>query len=43
MVVFGALLALGNPERKGMMIAFVFLCQVHNSIDPSIVRDRYVR
>ncbi|KAH4064038.1 hypothetical protein HBI52_036910 [Parastagonospora nodorum] len=28
MVVFGALLALGNPERKGMMIAFVFLCQV---------------
>lgn len=23
MVVFGALLALGNPERKGMMIAFV--------------------
>ncbi|CAO2655346.1 Nn.00g104100.m01.CDS01 [Neocucurbitaria sp. VM-36] len=28
MVVFGALLALGNPQRKGMMIAFVFLCQV---------------
>ncbi|KAF1943765.1 MFS general substrate transporter [Clathrospora elynae] len=28
MVVFGALLALGNPERKGMMIAFVFICQV---------------
>ncbi|KAF2031206.1 MFS general substrate transporter [Setomelanomma holmii] len=28
MVVFGALLALGNPERKNMMIAFVFLCQV---------------
>ncbi|OAL05350.1 MFS general substrate transporter [Phaeosphaeriaceae sp. SRC1lsM3a] len=28
MVVFGALLGLGNPERKGMMIAFVFLCQV---------------
>jgi hypothetical protein len=25
MVVFGALLALGNPERKGMMMAFVFL------------------
>lgn len=25
MVVFGALLALGNPERKGMMVAFVFL------------------
>jgi hypothetical protein len=23
MVVFGALLALGNPERKGMMVAFV--------------------
>lgn len=25
MVVFGALLALGNPERKSMMLAFVFL------------------
>ncbi|KAL5377440.1 hypothetical protein DPSP01_009778 [Paraphaeosphaeria sporulosa] len=25
MVVFGALLALGNPDRKGMMLAFVFL------------------
>ena len=40
MVVFGALLALGNPERKGMMIAFVFLCQVpiHSSARPQIVR-----
>ncbi|KAJ2906622.1 putative trichothecene efflux pump protein [Zalerion maritima] len=28
MVVFGALMALGTPDRKGMMIAFVFLCQV---------------
>ncbi|KAF2422105.1 MFS general substrate transporter [Tothia fuscella] len=28
MVVFGALLALGNPDRKGMMIAFVFLAQM---------------
>ncbi|KAH7370985.1 fungal trichothecene efflux pump [Pyrenochaeta sp. MPI-SDFR-AT-0127] len=28
MVVFGALLALGTTERKSMMIAFVFLCQV---------------
>ncbi|KAF2837878.1 fungal trichothecene efflux pump [Patellaria atrata CBS 101060] len=28
MVVFGALLALGTPERKGMMIAFVFLAEV---------------
>jgi hypothetical protein len=27
MVVFGSLMALGNPQRKGMMIAFVFLCQ----------------
>lgn len=27
MVVFGALLALGNPERKGMMMAFVFLAE----------------
>jgi hypothetical protein len=27
MVVFGALLALGNPDRKGMMIAFVFLAE----------------
>ncbi|KAF2744998.1 MFS general substrate transporter [Sporormia fimetaria CBS 119925] len=27
MVVFGALLALGTPQRKGLMIAFVFLCQ----------------
>ncbi|KAH7113752.1 fungal trichothecene efflux pump, partial [Dendryphion nanum] len=27
MVVFGALLALGNPQRKGLMMAFVFLCQ----------------
>ena len=27
MVVFGALLALGTPERKNMMMAFVFLCQ----------------
>lgn len=25
MVIFGALLALGNPERKSMMMAFVFL------------------
>jgi hypothetical protein len=32
MVVFGALLALGNPKRKGMMIAFVFLCQVRTQI-----------
>jgi hypothetical protein len=28
MVVFGALLALGNPDRKGMMIAFVFLAEM---------------
>lgn len=27
MVVFGALLALGNPERKNMMMAFVFLAE----------------
>ncbi|KAF2466187.1 MFS general substrate transporter [Lindgomyces ingoldianus] len=27
MVVFGALLGLGNPNRKGMMIAFVFLAE----------------
>ncbi|ORY15339.1 fungal trichothecene efflux pump-domain-containing protein [Clohesyomyces aquaticus] len=27
MVMFGALLALGNPDRKGMMIAFVFLAE----------------
>lgn len=27
MVVFGALLALGTPNNKGMMIAFVFLSQ----------------
>lgn len=27
MVVFGVLLALGNPDRKGMMIAFVFVSQ----------------
>ncbi|KXL47944.1 hypothetical protein M433DRAFT_76769 [Acidomyces richmondensis BFW] len=27
MVVFGALLALGNPDRKGMMMAFVFLAE----------------
>ena len=27
MVVFGALLALGTPKRKGMMIAFLFLSQ----------------
>jgi len=27
MVVFGALLALGNPQRKGMMMAFVFLAE----------------
>lgn len=27
-VVFGALLALGTPDRKGMMIAFVFLNQI---------------
>lgn len=26
-VLFGALLALGNPSRKGMMIAFVFLAE----------------
>jgi hypothetical protein len=28
MVVFGALLALGNPQRKGMMLAFVFLAEM---------------
>jgi hypothetical protein len=28
LVVFGALLALGTPERKGMMIAFVFLAEM---------------
>jgi hypothetical protein len=28
MVVFGALLGLGNPDRKGLMIAFVFLSQM---------------
>ncbi|KAL2756548.1 hypothetical protein ACRALDRAFT_1031152 [Sodiomyces alcalophilus JCM 7366] len=28
MVVFGALLALGNPERKGLMIAMIFLSEV---------------
>lgn len=28
MVVFGALLALGTPDRKGMMIAFIFLAEV---------------
>lgn len=28
MVLFGALLGLGNPDRKGMMIAFVFLSQM---------------
>lgn len=27
MVVFGVLLALGTPERKGMVIVFVFICQ----------------
>lgn len=27
-VLFGALLGLGTPERKGMMIAFVFINQV---------------
>lgn len=27
-VIFGALLALGTPNRKGMMIAFVFLNQI---------------
>jgi hypothetical protein len=27
MVTFGVLLALGNPERKAMMIVFVFICQ----------------
>jgi len=27
MVIFGVLLALGNPQRKGMMIAFVFVSQ----------------
>lgn len=27
MVFFGALLGLGNPSRKGMMMAFVFLSQ----------------
>ncbi|KAK3698295.1 hypothetical protein LTR37_017003 [Vermiconidia calcicola] len=28
MVVFGALLALGTPERKNMMMAFVFLAEI---------------
>lgn len=28
MVVFGALLALGNPDRFGMMVAFIFLAEV---------------
>ncbi|KAJ9643358.1 hypothetical protein H2199_004037 [Coniosporium tulheliwenetii] len=28
MVVFGALLALGTPQRKGLMIAFVFLAEI---------------
>ena len=28
LVIFGALMALGTPERKGMMIAFVFLSQM---------------
>jgi hypothetical protein len=28
MVVFGALLALGNPDRKNMMMAFVFLAMM---------------
>jgi MFS family permease len=28
MVVFGALLALGNPQRKNMMMAFVFLAEM---------------
>jgi len=28
MVVFGALLALGTPEREGMMIAFIFLAEI---------------
>ncbi|KAF2816333.1 MFS general substrate transporter [Mytilinidion resinicola] len=28
MVVFGALLGLGTPDRKGMMIAFVFLAEM---------------
>ena len=27
MVFFGALLGLGNPDRKGMMMAFAFLSQ----------------
>lgn len=27
-VLFGALLGLGRPDRKGMMIAFVFLNQI---------------
>ena len=28
MVFFGALLALGNPERKNMMMGFVFISQM---------------
>lgn len=28
MVVFGALLALGTPDRLGMMIAFVFIAEL---------------
>ena len=28
MVVFGALLALGNPDRRNMMIAFVFIAEI---------------
>jgi hypothetical protein len=28
MVVFGALLALGTPDRKGMMIAFIFIAEI---------------
>ena len=27
MVIFGALLGLGTPDRKGLVIALVFLCQ----------------
>jgi len=28
MVLFGALLALGTPDRLGMMIAFIFIAEV---------------
>ena len=28
MVVFGALLALGNPQRRGLMFAMVFLAEL---------------